>query len=65
MLRVDYFQLVIRYSIIPDCQLILWRYEEGRSGCGGEPYLVMAAYGNMYTNPDIRTPFNQGWANTM
>jgi len=30
MLRVNYFQLVIRYSIIPDCQLLLWCYEEGR-----------------------------------
>ena len=56
MLRVNYFQLVIRYSIIPNCQLILWPYEEERSGCGVESYFVMATYGNMYTNPDIRTP---------
>jgi|GEM_PF-6979429 len=65
MLRVNYFQLIIRYSIIPDCQPILWYYEEERSGCGwGESYFVMAARKYVH-EPRYKDPFNQDWANTM
>jgi len=64
MLRVDYFQLIIRYSIIPDCQPILWCYEEGRSGCVGKSYLVMAAWKYVH-EPRYKDPFNQDWANMM